>query len=243
MKKPLNWFPLHVDSWLLGSTRFELTLEQRAIFVDFLALGAKDEGFIRANEDMPYPTRHLANVLEAPEEIIKGTIERCIETGKLTRLPNGTLYVTHWKDYQLTPRWVRELESPPPLNNLPQRKEEERKVKESKGKAEVTSKKGKSLPQKRKSLSLSREEIKKEFKGFWKIYPEDGGDQAQALEAYEKLREKEPVEKIERAVEGYLGYLKHKRIKENFEQAPMFAAKFLSSGWKRFLDFKYEPPL
>ena len=52
-----DWFPFWIDKWLLGSTRDELTIEQCAVWVDFLALSYKDEGYIRANEGIPYPIK------------------------------------------------------------------------------------------------------------------------------------------------------------------------------------------
>jgi len=132
MKKPLNWFPLWIDSWLFGSTRIELTLEQRAIWVDFLALAGKDQGFIRANEQVPYPPTQLAGLLGLQEIILTAAIDRFLETGKLERKPNGTLYIANWEVYRLTPQYRRRLKPPSPLP-LPQSKVEKSRVEESKG--------------------------------------------------------------------------------------------------------------
>ena len=63
MKRPLNWIPVWIDSWLYGSTRLDLSLEQRAIFLDLLLLAGKDEGYIRANESIPYPLPQIAGLL------------------------------------------------------------------------------------------------------------------------------------------------------------------------------------
>jgi hypothetical protein len=109
MKKPLNWVPLWIDSWLYGSTRNELTNEERALWVDLLALAGKDQGFIRANENIPYPPEQLAGLLRQPVELLNKTIDRCVETEKLTRLENGALYVTNWLTYKLTPQYRRRL--------------------------------------------------------------------------------------------------------------------------------------
>jgi hypothetical protein len=133
-KKP--WLPLWVDSWLFGSTRLELSVGQRATFTDFLCLARKDNGFIRANEGVPYPTAQLAGLLCVPESLIIETIERCIEVGKLERQPNGTLYVLNWEKYQLTPRHVRRLAPP---HSSPKEKEIERKGKERKAKTDIRS--------------------------------------------------------------------------------------------------------
>ena len=124
MKRPLPWIPLWVDPWLFGSTRLELKLEQRAVWTDLLTLGAKDSGFIRANENVPYPLDQLAGLLRIPEPILKETIERCIETSKLERLPDGSLRIVNWDEYQLTGRYRRMLASP--SQTLPLQREEKR---------------------------------------------------------------------------------------------------------------------
>ena len=54
MKKKISdhlWFPLWVDKWIFGSTRIECTLEERAIWIDFLALASKD--FEKARDAIP----------------------------------------------------------------------------------------------------------------------------------------------------------------------------------------------
>jgi hypothetical protein len=118
VKRPLNWIPLWVDPWLVGSTRLELTLEQRGVWIDLLALAAKDSGFIRANEVVPYPLDQLASLLRVPEPVLQETIARCIETSKLERLSDGTLYVVSWAKYSLTGRYRRRLAATPPPDPL-----------------------------------------------------------------------------------------------------------------------------
>lgn len=113
----LKWFPLDVDSWLFGSTRLELAADESAVWIDFCALGAKDGGFIRANVGFPYPIPILAGLLGRDVELVERTIAKCLtthsadpnESPKLTKLGDGTLYITNWEKYQFTPRWVRKL--------------------------------------------------------------------------------------------------------------------------------------
>jgi len=110
MKKPLPWVPWHVDSWIYGSSRIELSRAQRSDFVDLVLLSAKDSGWIRANETTPYPLGQLAGMLSIKPEDLQETIERCIEVRKITRDENGTLYITNYERYRLTPRYRRKLE-------------------------------------------------------------------------------------------------------------------------------------
>jgi hypothetical protein len=114
-KETMLWIPLYVDKYLFGSTRDELLADEQAIWTDFLCLGAKDEGFIRANVGFPYSEARIAGILGRAEELVHRTIEKCLKTWtsdpdekpKLTRMPDGTLYITNWPEYQFSDRYVR----------------------------------------------------------------------------------------------------------------------------------------
>lgn len=102
------WFPWWPDKWIFGSMRIECTPEERGIWVDLLSLASKDDGFIRANEEIPYPIEQLSGTLMIPQETLTNAIEKFINlkdkngNGKLTRTKEGTLYVTKWEEYQLS---------------------------------------------------------------------------------------------------------------------------------------------
>ena len=157
MKQPLPWVPWRVDSWLFGSSRHELSRAQRADFLDLVLLAAKDSGYIRANEMTPYPIAQLAGLLCVEPAEIEETIEVCIRVGKITRLENGTLYVTSWATYKLTPQYRRRLQGSPsdsPSEDQREIKEEE----ESKGEGNTVSRKG-TCVSKKGTLSPSPSEI------------------------------------------------------------------------------------
>lgn len=108
------WFPFWVDKWIFGSMRIECTLEERAIWVDLLALASKDDGYIRANEETPYPIKQLAGMLMIPEKTLSNAIEKFIKLkdktegkGKLTRTKYETLYITKWEKYQFSESYER----------------------------------------------------------------------------------------------------------------------------------------
>ena len=105
----LKWFPIWVEKWLWGSTRLELTIEERAVWIDLLAIASKDGGHIRANEGYPYPPEQLAGMLRIPVELLNHAIERCLETGKLRKDNDGSLYVVNWDEYQFSDRYLRKL--------------------------------------------------------------------------------------------------------------------------------------
>lgn len=105
------WIPLWVDKWIFGSTRIELKHDERAIWVDLLALASKDSGYIRANPDTEYPVRLLAGMLNADTELLERSLQRCIETGKIRKAENGIgFYLINWKEYQLSQRHKRRFE-------------------------------------------------------------------------------------------------------------------------------------
>ncbi len=104
-----EWFPLWVDKWLFGSTRIEFTPEERGVWIDLLALAAKDDGFIRANVGVPYPLEQLAGLFIVSSELLSRVIEKSISTGKIERLPDDTLIIKSWPKYSLSDRWRREV--------------------------------------------------------------------------------------------------------------------------------------
>ena len=105
-----NWIPFWGDKWLFGSMRQEFNVAERGIWWDLMPIAMKDEGFIRANEDTPYPIQQLAGMLIVPEDLLEKTIEKFIKKGKYTRLKNGTLYITNWNKYCFTDRHMRRFD-------------------------------------------------------------------------------------------------------------------------------------
>jgi hypothetical protein len=116
-RKGDEWIPLWVDKWLFGSTRHELLPDEQSVWVDFMVLGAKDEGYIRANPFTPYPISQLAGLLCKSEELIQRTIDKCLKTinpndkPKLTLTEHKTLYITNYEEYQLSKRQMFRLKA------------------------------------------------------------------------------------------------------------------------------------
>lgn len=118
--KTKSWYPFWTDKWLWGSTRHELIVEDedgklfdlRGIYVDLLTLSKKDDGFIRANETTPYPHEQLAGMFCVPVERLKQCIEICLhpEVEKLREPSPGIYYIPSTADYELSDRYIREIE-------------------------------------------------------------------------------------------------------------------------------------
>lgn len=111
-----DWFPFWIDKWIFGSTRDELTVEECAVWVDFLALSYKDNGYIRANVGIPYPIKRLSGLLNRSEKLIQQLIDKCLDPKikKLRLEQDGTLYVLSHPEYELSKRHKRRLEAEDP---------------------------------------------------------------------------------------------------------------------------------
>jgi hypothetical protein len=109
--KSYEWIPLWIDKWLMGSTRFELEPGERSVFIDLMVLGAKDDGYIRANVSMGYPHEYLARTLNVSAELLDSSIAKCIQHGKIKELKNGVYYVKNWESYSLSQRHKKRVMS------------------------------------------------------------------------------------------------------------------------------------
>jgi uncharacterized phage protein (TIGR02220 family) len=103
------WFPFWVDKWIFGSMRLEFDPDERSLWLDLLCLAAKDNGFIRANEETPYSLRQLAGLLIYDEAMVSSTLDKFIEKGKMTRDQNAVLYITNWETYCGSAAYRRKL--------------------------------------------------------------------------------------------------------------------------------------
>ena len=107
----LKWFPLWRDKWIFGSTRIELQHDERAIWVDFMALASMDSGFIRANPVTAYPVPQLAGLLCCKEALLLRSIKRFLETEKIKETDPGIYYLLNWEEFQLSERQRRRIQA------------------------------------------------------------------------------------------------------------------------------------
>jgi len=113
-KSSAPWFPLWSEEWLFGSVGTELELEEQAVFLRLLCLANKEDGWIRANEDMGYPPERLAGLIGVPLQALNRTIEKCVKYKKLDEYENSIYRISNWDKYQLSKRWKRKIS---PSNN------------------------------------------------------------------------------------------------------------------------------
>lgn len=171
-RNPLMWIPLYVDKWIFGSTRIELEPAERSVFVDLMALGAKDSGFIRANEITPYLHQQLAGMLNIPVELLESTIKKCLEFDKLKEPKPGIYCLSNWNEYRLSSDYKYRLETG--RRHIPG--------------ASVRVKSDTCPKKPGPRVEYSREENTQSghFEVFWKAYPRKVGKD-KALVAWKKL--------------------------------------------------------
>ena len=81
------------------------------------------------------------------------------------------------------------------------------------------------------------------FEQFWSGYPKKVA-KAVAREKFMIVARAGRIPELVKATNGYMDYLKHQRIKRNFDQEPMNPATFLMKDrWRDYIDFHYTPDL
>jgi len=225
-----KWIPFWADKWLWGSMRIECTIEERAIWIDLLALGTKDDGFIRANEDIPYPVEQLAGMLRIPKDRLQKGINKFVRIKKLTRLQNKTLYITEWKKYQLTDRHKRRVMS--------------------EKKDTVAAKEDPILDKNREEENRKEDKnilCEKEFQLLWKAWPKEGRfDSKETLKKLKAIHKQGKLDLFKKVTNGYLQFLHHKEANENFPQKAKHLKTWMNN-WEgereQYENFKYEQRL
>jgi hypothetical protein len=94
----MRWFKIWGDKWLLGSTRYELTAEQRAVWIDLLAKASKSKVLGQINF---YSLEQLAQQFNISLELLENTIKRCVEEKKIKFFSKKRkILILNWKEYQ-----------------------------------------------------------------------------------------------------------------------------------------------
>jgi len=236
------WFPFWIDKWLFGSTRIELEPDERGVFVDLMAFSKKDDGYIRANEGVPYLENQLCGLLNITPELLNRTIEKCIKYNKVKKFKDGTIYMISHDVYKLSDRQERRVE------------------KEMSAEEDATTKKQDAILDKNKIEDNKKEDNKNKvkkfdqlFEKFWTRYPKKE-HKGKAREKYMHLVKVKKVDpqKIEDALTGYINV---EMSKGTERQYLMYAKTFLYPGkkeeqgtWEEYIPYadpkyKYKPKL
>ncbi len=100
--KHRDWIKLWVKESLLGTIREDLTSEERGMWYDFLLLAGNSRipGIICANENTPLPIKRIAGILNVTEELVERSIQKFIQSERITRDNQGVIHIVNWSRYQ-----------------------------------------------------------------------------------------------------------------------------------------------
>ncbi len=95
-----------------------------------------------------------------------------------------------------------------------------------------------------RSGPLSEPDIDEKFKEFWEAYPREGRlARKESRLRFGAIVKRGELADLIKGFHGYTDYLKHQKVKNRFEQRPMYAKTFLNGRWSEFVGFKYEAQL
>jgi hypothetical protein len=216
-----TWVKLYVDQCLRGSMIAELSPTQRWMFVGLILLAGDSPvpGIVyrRKNEDgipIGYSDSVLADTLGVDESDIQPGLFRMVEKSKISVDSLGVITVSNWGKYQSEYERTR---------NSPSR---------------VVQKYG---------VDVDRDvdvDVDKKFIEFWSAYPSEGRlAKKESRIKFGAIYKRGELPQLTQGFRGYLEFLKHKRLVENFEMRPMYAKTFLNGRWQEFVDFKFKAAL
>ena len=115
----LDWFKVHAKSWLQGSIRTQLTLEQRSVWIDLLALASEckiRDGSLRHGLGQPMSRDYIASILCIPVKLLNETIIICIndknledDKHRIELWEDGTIVIANFERKQGVPEGKRVL--------------------------------------------------------------------------------------------------------------------------------------
>lgn len=107
------WFKVDTAGWIRGSIRADMTIEQRSVWIDLLAMAADcrpRDGTLRYAEGKPIPRGQIAQLLGIPLDLLNETIEICSEDKnrdnerhRIEVWEDGTIQIVNWEHYQHVP--------------------------------------------------------------------------------------------------------------------------------------------
>jgi len=112
----IPWIKLHIQEWIQGTTRFQLSVIERAIWTDLLALAAYGRyyGIIASGKNpdgslVGFPLSYLLSIIRVDEKTFDEALKKFQEQEKITyevgsdninKEKSYVIYITNWKKYQ-----------------------------------------------------------------------------------------------------------------------------------------------
>lgn len=106
------WFRLYSKGWLTGTIRADLSIEQRSVWTDLLAMASESRvrGVICRAKGIPYDRAYIANFLGVSLELLNSTIEKGLgdkndmdDSHRIELDDAGCIVIANWDKYQTTP--------------------------------------------------------------------------------------------------------------------------------------------
>lgn len=101
MEKRRRWIKLWINESLRGSIRIELTPAERSVWYDLLLMAGESRhpGVIEARAGKGYSLGTIAAWLIIPVELLKSTLDKCLEEGRI-QINSGCIHIVNWDKYQ-----------------------------------------------------------------------------------------------------------------------------------------------
>ena len=89
--------------WLQGDIRKLLSVEERGVFIDLLALAneSSERGVICRAKGIPYTMDYLSTYLNTDSQLIELTIAKCINREIISNDKYGCFVVNSWNKYNV----------------------------------------------------------------------------------------------------------------------------------------------
>lgn len=103
------WFKMHSKGWLTGTIRATMTIEERSVWADLLAMASESRvrGVICRAVGAPYTREYMASFLGVPIGLLNSTISKCLadqnDEGDYHRIEideTGCIHIMNWDRYQ-----------------------------------------------------------------------------------------------------------------------------------------------
>ncbi len=96
-----RWIKMYPVPCLEGSIRWQLEADERGVWYDLVMFAAlcPTPGLIADSNERAYPTKFIASRLSVNEELLKRTLDKCEEEGRVKVNSTG-IHIVNWGKYQ-----------------------------------------------------------------------------------------------------------------------------------------------
>ena len=113
-----TWVKLWVNECLTGTIRFDLTPAERSVWYDLIIFAGqcRRPGVLASNEGYPFPHNYIAGILNIPQELLEGSLEKFKQSARVIEDENG-IRIVNWEKYQSEYERQKKYRSKPSEND------------------------------------------------------------------------------------------------------------------------------